>query len=103
MNKKLSAYIKRMNESGRCPICGGDIGGMLFIPGNNANPLFDGRCCDACNYRFVVPARITYHENQMESYESIKSFADRLTLLTCDFLQFADDCRHSAEGGNDNE
>jgi len=26
--------------------------------GNNAEPVNDGRCCDDCNYRVVIPARI---------------------------------------------
>ena len=37
----------------RCSLCGGTYTGL----GNNAQP-FNGRCCDACNQRFVIPARI---------------------------------------------
>ncbi len=38
----------------RCAVCG-----LLFRgPGNNAAPLSEGRCCDACNRQRVVPARM---------------------------------------------
>jgi hypothetical protein len=37
-----------------CSICGKDYVGF----GNNAAPLNDGRCCDDCNARFVVPLRL---------------------------------------------
>lgn len=26
--------------------------------GNNADPINDGRCCDDCDWRYVIPARI---------------------------------------------
>ena len=38
----------------RCAVCG-----LLFRgPWNNAAPLSEGRCCDACNRQRVVPARM---------------------------------------------
>ena len=38
----------------RCSICGKD-----FIEiGNNAEPIRKGICCDSCNTKFVIPARI---------------------------------------------
>ncbi len=37
-----------------CCVCGDEIEGY----GNNAEPYAHGRCCDACNYRFVIPARL---------------------------------------------
>lgn len=37
-----------------CVLCGGPIVGM----GHNAQPLAEGRCCDACNTSAVIPARI---------------------------------------------
>ena len=44
-----------------CCICGKPLvneryGDRYF--GNNANPVFDGRCCDDCDNKFVIPARI---------------------------------------------
>lgn len=44
-----------------CSICGGPQepwpGGSGGY-GNNAWPINHGRCCNACNTRFVIPARI---------------------------------------------
>lgn len=37
-----------------CCICGEPINGY----GNNAEPYKSGRCCDACNMKFVIPARL---------------------------------------------
>lgn len=39
-----------------CCLCGKVYASGYF--GNNANPVFDGRCCDACNMNYVLPARI---------------------------------------------
>lgn len=38
----------------RCCICGEKIEGY----GNNAEPVKSERCCDACNIKVVIPARI---------------------------------------------
>ena len=38
-----------------CCFCGADYGRY----GNNAQPLFDGRCCNNCNTEMVIPARIS--------------------------------------------
>ena len=43
-----------------CCICGEKIEGY----GNNAEPYEDGRCCDACNLKFVIPARIELANNK---------------------------------------
>lgn len=37
-----------------CSICGEPYRGY----GNNAEPYAHGRCCDACNFKFVIPERI---------------------------------------------
>jgi hypothetical protein len=37
-----------------CCICEKDAGKY----GNNAQPIIEGRCCDKCNERLVVPLRI---------------------------------------------
>lgn len=34
--------------------------------GNNAEPLVAGRCCDNCNWAYVIPARI--HEEEYTHY-----------------------------------
>lgn len=34
--------------------------------GNNAQPINDGWCCDACNTNTVIPARLRGHPDQLE-------------------------------------
>lgn len=43
-----------------CCICGEEIEGY----GNNAAPYKAGRCCDACNIKFVIPARMDEQNRQ---------------------------------------
>lgn len=45
-----------------CCICGEEIEGY----GNNAQPYAKGKCCDACNIKFVIPARIQQLEDKKE-------------------------------------
>ena len=44
----------------QCCICKGEIDvqphGWRW--GHNAAPVADGRCCDACNFQVVIPARL---------------------------------------------
>ena len=40
-------------ENTVCCICGKSMGGY----GNNAQPLYNGRCCDDCNNSYVMPSR----------------------------------------------
>lgn len=49
LDKKLKEDKKEV-----CCICGEPIEGY----GNNAEPYKKGRCCDACNMKFVIPARL---------------------------------------------
>ena len=46
-----------------CCICGEPIEGY----GNNAEPYKAGYCCDACNYKFVIPARLNIIDVTEES------------------------------------
>ena len=41
--------------SGVCSICRKVF---LMGHGHNAQPYNDGRCCDGCNFRIVIPLRI---------------------------------------------
>ena len=55
----INAYGENLTEAKRmedcCCICGEPLNGY----GNNPAPYIkDGRCCDACNSKFVIPARI---------------------------------------------
>jgi hypothetical protein len=58
--------MKRMKQAQlRCSICHdliepkGD-----WYGGNNAEPINDGRCCDVCDWRFVIPARLVLMSRQ---------------------------------------
>jgi hypothetical protein len=59
-NYKNNVWRKHMRaeeedvDEGSC-LCGVDYGRY----GNNAQPLFDGRCCNTCNTELVIPARIS--------------------------------------------
>ena len=44
-----------------CSICKNDIRDKY---GHNAEPINDGRCCEQCNYMFVIPTRM---KQQFES------------------------------------
>lgn len=43
-----------LNDEKICSICGD----VYYGWGNNARPVNDGRCCDMCNYKEVIPARL---------------------------------------------
>jgi DNA repair exonuclease SbcCD ATPase subunit len=43
-----------VNETGTCSICGHEYTHF----GNNAEPVNSGRCCDMCNAKEVIPARL---------------------------------------------
>ena len=52
-----AAYDDRLTEDLKniCCICGEEYEGY----GNNPAPVSEeGRCCNACNLKFVIPARI---------------------------------------------
>ena len=52
-------YILTESKVKTCCICGEEIEGH----GNNAEPYEEGTCCDACNLKFVIPARL-YHSSE---------------------------------------
>ena len=33
-------------------------GAVYWRGGNNAQPINDGQCCDVCNDKYVIPARL---------------------------------------------
>ena len=47
--KQNRIFIKQ-----KCILCEEEIFGI----GNNALPLKDGRCCDKCNHKKVLPERL---------------------------------------------
>jgi hypothetical protein len=63
----VNAYGIKLKEGKEaeytCCICGEDFEGY----GNNPSPYREsGKCCDACNKKFVVPARLMQLQNQDE-------------------------------------
>ena len=48
------AFDNDENEKQVCCICGEEYEGY----GNNAEPYKEGRCCDKCNMKFVIPDRL---------------------------------------------
>ena len=57
LNENLS------QEDKTCVICGKDYDGY----GNNAEPVADGKCCDDCNIKIVIPARLKQMKGLKES------------------------------------
>ena len=59
--------LKNNDELLKCSICGKTIepNGFGWRDGNNAQPVNDGRCCDLCNFIYVIPARV----NQKKTLE----------------------------------
>lgn len=50
----------------KCCICRKELNGF----GNNAHPIRKGVCCDVCNAKFVIPARLfPINMNHPFSYE----------------------------------
>lgn len=58
----IHGFKLREAKEDTCVICGEPIQGY----GNNAEPYKSGRCCDACNLKFVIPARIVQLEKDKE-------------------------------------
>jgi len=57
----VNAFGETLTEAkgGICCICGEEIDGY----GNNPEPVkSEGRCCDACNMKFVIPARMAEYQ-----------------------------------------
>jgi DNA-directed RNA polymerase subunit RPC12/RpoP len=53
---------REIDFSGKCSLCGEVYTGF----GNNPEPLkkYEERCCDTCNSRLVIPARINFIEER---------------------------------------
>ena len=68
----INAYGEKLIEGkekdGICCICGEEIDGY----GNNPEPYMsaeNGRCCDACNLHFVIPARLSNAKSKEKDQE----------------------------------
>ncbi len=51
-----------MKKKEKCCICGKSIKGY----GNETYPVKTGRCCDACNLKFVIPSRFAMYNAALE-------------------------------------
>tara|TARA_R100000234_G_scaffold114130_1_gene89069 strand:- start:84 stop:386 length:303 start_codon:yes stop_codon:yes gene_type:complete len=72
----------------KCDICGGDIeqrknddGSVWWNEGHNAQPVSDGRACDACNTEKVIPARLGEIMGLMEP-ENARIIAENFDIVT---------------------
>lgn len=54
-NEDPNELIEMEYEVFTCSICGRRIDDSYS---NNAQPINNGRCCDRCNAKYVIPARI---------------------------------------------
>ena len=57
-----------MSEDKTCSICGAKYEGW----GHNAWPVKDGRCCEACNWTYVIPERLRRTVEQTEQPKEAK-------------------------------
>ena len=61
--EKVESLKEAAEKTFTCCICGEESTGY----GNNPEPFkHEGRCCDACNLKFVIPARLEQVENSEE-------------------------------------
>ena len=59
----------------KCIICKDDIehkmhpttGEVYWTEGNNAQPVADGRCCDSCDCRVVIPTRLGMNPHSQQA------------------------------------
>ena len=50
----MTEKFKQKEEPKVCVLCLEDYVGY----GHNAEPVMVGRCCNVCNFHFVIPARL---------------------------------------------
>ena len=50
-----------MKKKDKCCICGKVIKGY----GNETYPVKEGRCCDACNLKWVIPSRFRMYNSAL--------------------------------------
>ena len=41
-----------------CAICGDTIDNSHGLDGHNPEPVIEGRCCEECNLKVVIPVRM---------------------------------------------
>ena len=75
-NKLTEARDSRRTET--CCICGEEYEGY----GNNAEPYKKGYCCDACNIKFVIPARIAAMNKNESLNEALEGNTQKINFET---------------------
>ena len=51
INKEIFKFLEQQHV---CALCGEKYEGF----GNNAEPIYNARCCDVCNDVYVIPVRL---------------------------------------------
>ena len=72
-----------------CIICMKDIehrehnGEVYWTQGNNAQPLADGRCCDACDCMVVIPYRMgeLIGDTRSAIYFGLQTYKERMARI----------------------
>ena len=71
LKTELSSLDESLDSDKTCVICHKPLEGY----GNNAEPVAEGRCCDECNTKVVIPARIeeiNKHKKLDEAKENVE-------------------------------
>ena len=54
---------------------------IVWAGGNNAEPINDGRCCNDCNAKYVIPARLRAIEEQDRRDRRLQTLNDTKKYL----------------------
>lgn len=73
-----------METTKKCSICGKIYEGH----GNNASPVNDGRCCDECNDKVVLPRRLAdlNKKEPVDIKQKAKAFLDEFYKIKYDMI-----------------
>lgn len=81
----------KINDKELCVICKKEIEGF----GNNPSPLSgSGRCCDLCNSKYVIPARLKQHEveKQLNTHDGdVFELKDEFVIDVPELGEFTDE------------
>ena len=70
LKTELSSLDESLDSDKKCVICHKPFEGY----GNNAEPVAEGRCCDECNAKVVIPARI----EEMNKYKKLDEAKEKV-------------------------
>ena len=66
----INAFNEKVSPSFTCCICGEKFDGY----GHNPQPYKkSGTCCDACNSKFVIPARLAEYQAEYDLDDNLES------------------------------